>query len=195
MLLSDFRADELNAVFDALGQEVRSALAEIPGLTAKTSEARIAYLRYVGQGHEVLIDLPVKTYDRSDATAIKQEFEATYRKVYGRNLPNADAELLTVGLSVSVPQRIDVTGSDKQTATADSASEDVRKTFSPSDDRFLAARIYKRETLIPSQNYAGPCFVEEKTTTTFVSGAFDVSLDAANNLVLKKKSALQELEQ
>ena len=68
----------------------------------KTNEKRIAYMRYLGQGHEVAISFPVRKWNHSDIEFIRNEFEAAYKNTYGRIIPNLDLELVSWAIEVSV---------------------------------------------------------------------------------------------
>jgi N-methylhydantoinase A len=74
------------------------------------NERRIAYMRYVGQGHEVEVLLPVRALTEADAETLKSGFDATYAQLYGRTIPGMDVEVLTFALycrSVFVKHCID----------------------------------------------------------------------------------------
>ena len=95
---------------------------------AATTEQAHAYMRYVGQGHEIGVELPrevvvgkggggetrseansevdseVKPEGDSDAVAaLRAAFDRAYRAVYGRTIPGLDVEVLSWTLVVSAP--------------------------------------------------------------------------------------------
>ena len=50
---------------------------------AKATVQIIADCRYVGQGHEIRISVPLKTLADADGKKLKAAFEAQYEQVYG----------------------------------------------------------------------------------------------------------------
>ena len=59
-------------------------------------------MRYAGQGHEIKVPIDNEVLSDEDAKKIKNSFEANYEKLYSRILPNADIEILTWSLSLSI---------------------------------------------------------------------------------------------
>ena len=93
-----------------------------PGVA--TTERAHAYMRYVGQGHEIGVELPLEVVGvegglRSEGSsevdseanseeavaALRAAFDRAYRTVYGRTIPGLDVEVLSWTLVVSAPAR------------------------------------------------------------------------------------------
>src|SRR3546814_20914908 len=56
---------------------------------------RHAYMRYVGQGHEIAILLPDGNLRELDVHPISQAFEVSYTQLFGRTIPGAEVAILT----------------------------------------------------------------------------------------------------
>jgi len=50
-------------------------------------EQRAAFMRYKGQGHEIAVNLPARTYTPTDGALPPAAFEAAYRALYRRTIP------------------------------------------------------------------------------------------------------------
>ena len=55
-------------------------------------ERRAASMRYMGQGHEIIVELPVRSLRDEDALVLKQAFETAYRHLYGRLIESLEIE-------------------------------------------------------------------------------------------------------
>ena len=58
-------------------------------------------MRYRGQGHEIAVPLPAKTYRKEDAGEIVAAFEDAYRRLYSRIIPGVEVEVLSWVVLVS----------------------------------------------------------------------------------------------
>jgi len=57
----------------------------VPGARGMaTFERRLAFMRYVGQGHEITIALPERPLAAGDAATFRQEFEREYARLFAR---------------------------------------------------------------------------------------------------------------
>lgn len=180
--------------FDA--EAVSSLLAEM------TSEARVvvepgargqpvivrrrAYMRYVGQGHEIAVTLPEGRFTRDHALALRAEFEREYAALFARPIPGAAIEILTWSVLVSTTplefQRI------KPTALKAAASPSgTRACFDGRTETFAHVPVYRREHLEAGAIVAGPAIIAEDETSTFVSANFDAHVDDAGCIVMDRK--------
>src|SRR5258708_12302885 len=66
-----------------------------------TFERRLAFMRYVGQGHEITVELPQRPLAASDAAALREAYERDYAVLFERHIPNAAIEILSWSVEVS----------------------------------------------------------------------------------------------
>ena len=71
--------------------------------TAPLTETRSAFMRYRGQGHEIAVPLPTRTYNAADAATLRAAFEDAYRRLYSRIIPGVEVEILSWVLLLSAP--------------------------------------------------------------------------------------------
>src|ERR1700754_901013 len=92
--LDDF---DTKAVSDLLQEMVTEARALVePGAAgAPVRERRAAFMRYVGQGHEITVELPNRPLTSADLAGLRQKFEADYSAMFERPIPGAAIEVLS----------------------------------------------------------------------------------------------------
>ena len=72
------------------------------GFGAPTTETRIAYMRYVGQGHEIPVPLPSASADGADdVAAIRARYDDGIRAVLDRPVPGSDVEIMSYAVVVT----------------------------------------------------------------------------------------------
>ena len=101
MRLSTFDAGVVRKVMGRMREEATSVVSRgAPG--ARTTETVRAYMRYVGQGHEIGVEVPEEVVaGTGSATALRRAFDQAYRAVYGRVIPGLDVEVLSWTLVVT----------------------------------------------------------------------------------------------
>jgi N-methylhydantoinase A len=190
MRLRDFDAVEITELF----RELRREAAEVVESAAPGSEIverRLAYMRYVGQGHEIAVDLPVRAFVAADAGVIKSAFDEAYAVQYERTIPSADIEVLTWALTLSTPpfgscpaERVAARGAPR--AIGD------RSLFNPATQRYDSVHVYSRDDLGAECTLDGPCIITENDTATYVSETFQARVDGMGAILLERRPATKE---
>jgi N-methylhydantoinase A len=192
MLLSEFAADALNTVFAELtnevGEAVRGTNVDMP-----LHEERHAYMRYRGQGHEISVSLPSRVYASTDREELRQRFNHRYCELFGRNLPGAEVEILTLGVRLSGQALANLDEVRDRRRHDDGAELPVamvgrRRVFLSGSDGFREIPVLDRAAMQPGEIWPGPCVVTEQTTTTFVPDAFETHVDNHDNLWLHRRA-------
>jgi N-methylhydantoinase A len=187
--LSAFDADDLNQMLDEMHAEALAVVrlgSDDPNLT----ERRVAYMRYVGQGHEVEVPLPNRPATKGEAQNLRQAFDTIYTRHYGRTIPGMDIEALTFALSLSAPV-IAFPHSDEEPESAtpipDNAELVQRDLFNVRLADYQQVPVLSREAMRLNQVVQGPVLIVEAQTTTVVSESFSVSLNSGGALILERK--------
>jgi N-methylhydantoinase A len=94
--LSRFDATALNRAFAAMAEEAhaivdRATHGRAAGDRPRT-ERRIAYMRYLGQGHEIPVPVPQESLTSASGAIIRSAYDAAYRAQYGRLMDGVDVE-------------------------------------------------------------------------------------------------------
>jgi N-methylhydantoinase A len=145
-------------------------------------------VRYKGQGHEIAVPLPARTYTASDGALLTDSFETAYRALYRRTIPGVDIEILSWVLTVSAPvAAVD----EKPVALVPSRPQPAkyRRVFDPLDGEFRDVAIYYRRDLAPGAEISGPAVIVEDETSTVVSPRFDAVIDGFGYIELRRRGS------
>jgi N-methylhydantoinase A len=188
MPLDGFDARAASALLDEMEREAMS-LAEPAALGQALSTERQAYMRYIGQGHEIAVPLPLGPLGAEHVEKLRTAFEAEYRRLFERHIPGARIEVLSwavlVATQVGRPRKI---GMPKAGAGKAKASGS-RLVWDRSEGAHRKVETYARADLKPGMRVAGPALIQEAGTSTYVSAAFDASLDAGGAIVLERRKS------
>jgi N-methylhydantoinase A len=185
MRLQGFDPALANDLFEEMRAEALDVVQQGAPETALT-ETRSAYMRYIGQGHEVTVNLPLRALAAEDATLLQELFDAVYGDLYSRTIPGIDVEILswTLTLSTSVPAPARI----KEPSTRlDAASKDRRQLFDPTKTDYVEAPVFWRPDLAPGAVIQGPALIMEDQTTTVVGAGFDARINGLGYIVLERR--------
>ena len=89
-----------NKLVDEMTQQAAKIVRTAAGNAPLTTTC-VAYMRYAGQGHEIPVTLPARKLAAKDTAELKRRFDAAYRKLYGRTVPNMDVEIMSWSVQAS----------------------------------------------------------------------------------------------
>ncbi|MEZ7971864.1 MAG: hydantoinase/oxoprolinase family protein [Pseudomonadales bacterium] len=169
--------------------EMRSealAIVQEASTSSNLIETRQAYMRYVGQGHELAIDLPTGPYTELHRDRFTEIFEQTYVKLYGHRIEGVDVEALSWTLMVSEPvtQRLK---SAKLKPSGPLKAIGECSVFDAETAIRMEVPVYLREQLAGDVFINGPALITEDQTTTVISSSFSASVNSLGCIVLTKK--------
>jgi len=183
MRLSAFDAGPLNEMLGQMRAEAE-AVVRLGAPGAALVERRIAYMRYVGQGHEVEVMLPPGELDARAAQILAGSFDDTYARLYGRTIPGMDAEVLTFALSLAAPARSLDGGPPTRSHTAAPAAGS-RELFDVATADYTSAAVYRRSD-VHGEPIHGPAVVVEDQTTTVLPRGFQAHAGIDGALILRR---------
>ena len=212
--LADFDLRAVNALLSEMHEEARAVVvAGAGGDGGGLDEARHAYMRYVGQGHEIVVPLPVRELEPGDGETLAAAFDAEYARLYGRTIPGQEREVLswTLTVTASKPSALAASGAASSVpagapvappppAGSEGAAapppplesggatrpDRQRQLFDPILADFAAASVFRREDLARNDAVAGPAVVVEDQTTTVVPNGFRAIVNRLGYLVLER---------
>ncbi|MGE5510511.1 MAG: hydantoinase/oxoprolinase family protein [Bacteroidota bacterium] len=187
MRLDTFEPEIANALLGDMGREAR-ALAESAAGGRRLEEQRLAYMRYTGQGHEIAVALPLRDLTAKDADSIRKQFEADYRKLFERHIPGARIEILSWSVLVTTASEPPATLRAARSASPPRPSG-AREVWDTDEGRAVSVATYQRSAIKPGSRLQGPALILEAGTSTFVTAAFEASVDGGGALVLERKKA------
>ncbi len=184
--ISQFDASAANEILGTMQAEALAVVARgAPG--AETQEKRIAYMRYLGQGHEVAVDLPPREWQDGDSGFIRNAFEVAYEKTFGRIIPHLDVELVSWAVEINAATPTVASAGAVGEAPVPTAYAE-RQLLDAGSGVNVQAPAYRREALVPGSRIEGPAIIVEDDTSTVVSPRFDASLNALGYIVLERKA-------
>ena len=183
-VLDDFNAASANALLKLMTKDATAEVAPAIGKN-KPAVSIVADCRYVGQGHEIRVRIPVRTLTKNDGPMLKAAFENAYAAVYGLTIPGQPAEAMTWSVTVSGPvPAISKRASSKRGSKAKALRK--LKLFDARLGKQVQAPVYWRFDLSPGTKLKGPAIIAEHETSTIVGSAFTARIDAYRNIILER---------
>ena len=184
--LDAFDPDAANALLQAMRAEAEAIVRRGEPEGALT-ETRSAFMRYRGQGHEIAVTLPVRTYQAEDAAMLLAAFEEAYRALYSRVIPGVEVEVLSWVLLLSGPAPEDATEAPAEPPPSYPEPARRRAVFDPEGAEFVEVAIYERAALAPGAVIPGPAVIVEDETSTVVGRNFDARIDGFRYIELTRR--------
>jgi N-methylhydantoinase A len=148
---------------------------------------RFAEMRYVGQGHQVRVELPGGALDASTVPQLIERFESTYQRLYGRTAPGNLIEAINWRVVASAPAPelpLEGFGTREGLDSQHSPLRGHRSIYLPDAQSFQSVPVYDRYTLGRSFAAVGPMIIEERESTIVVGSGASVHVDAFSNVVI-----------
>ena len=143
-------------------------------------------MRYRGQGHEVMVPLPVAHYGENDGARLAEAFAAAYRALYSRTIPGVDIEVVSWALALRAPVEIAVEAPQPAEPHVP-PPVGRRPVFDPARGEAIDVPVYRRADLRPGAHIEGPALIVEDETSTLVSPAFDATVDGYGYIELRRR--------
>lgn len=173
--LGQFDALAVNSLLSDMEGEAR-AIVERGSFGAPISRERIAFMRYVGQGHEIPVPLPDGPLGSADAERIRADFASAYAGFYDRTVPGSEIEIMSYVVIVSC--EAEPAGSPEpphgREAVGSVRSQEVRD---PATGEAAPWAVYDRATLGIGAELRGPCIIAEDETSTLVGPRWRVTVE------------------
>jgi N-methylhydantoinase A len=182
-----FDVAAVNALLGEMSAEASSVVAQ-GAFGAPTTEGRLAYMRYVGQGHEIAVALPSRPLTDADVAEIRAAYDAEYTRFYDRPVPGSDVEVLSFAVTVA-------TLSDPVEPVAEPAespapgpirTQQVRDTVT---GEVTPWPVFDRTAMAPGARLPGPCILAEAETSTLVGPGWTCRVDGLGYLELVQEAA------
>jgi N-methylhydantoinase A len=184
---ASFDLDAVNNLLAAMSAEASVVVAE-GAFGQPTTEHRLAFMRYVGQGHEIAVPLPARALEGADIFAIRAAYDAEYTRFYDRPVPGSDVEILSFAVTVAtVVEPIEpVAPVADAPAPAPVRVQQVRDTAT---GEVASWAVYDRDAMSAGATVPGPCIVAEAETSTLVGPGWRCRVDGLGYLELTRGAA------
>ena len=185
--LDEFDSEAVSDLLQEIASEAR-ALVEPGARGAPVRERRIAFMRYVGQGHEIAVELPQRRLTNADSESLRKAFEKDYATLFERSIPDAAIEILSWSVLATTEPRNPARIAEVARKPAGTAGGH-RQFFDGRAGETIDVPLYRRELLSPGATVAGPAIIAEDETSTFISVSFEAHIDSAGSIVMERKVA------
>ena len=185
MRLSALDAAAVNELMADMRREAR-AVVESGAFGAALAERRVAYMRYLGQGHEIAVAVEAEHLGPDDGRTLQAAYDREYELLFKRTIPDADVEVLSWGLTVSTVETMPAAESGAQVSASPEPAgwRDLHDTES---GEAAKVPLYRRADLAAGDGLDGPALIVEEQTSTFVSRTFRAMLAPGGNIVLERR--------
>jgi N-methylhydantoinase A len=198
----------INRIFAEMEGEGRALLARAGVAAGDVVVARVAEMRYVGQGHEVEAAVPLGALSAESLSRITASFEAAYRTLYHRLPQGVPIEALNWRVTVAGPdpktrliggpgpasasrrassQRVGRKGSATRGGSAGrlDAVKGTRRAYFAESRGFVETPVYDRYVLTAGVTLTGPAIIEERESTAVIGPGGRVRVDAGLALIVE----------
>ena len=181
-------AAELEALWQALERQGREEIGAEGVAAADIALDRSADMRYVGEGHEVMVPLAAGAGGEDAVARMWKDFHRVHMETFGFHYEGRQ-EVEVVSLRVQAVGRVhrpEVRAMDG--AAAAGAGPVAERRVYWRGEGWVACPIYRRGDLAPGFATTGPGIVEEYGSTLVVPGGWKLRTDDHGNLVLEKQA-------
>jgi N-methylhydantoinase A len=174
----------VDTVLKDLESQARAQLEEADVNPADVRLEAAADMRYVGQGYELTVPLPLDIVRGHDTAGLVEAFETEYRTRFDRVLHGMPAQVISWrlrALSSPVVKTVELaTGA----ATYSVAPVGTRPAYFAEVGDYTDTPVYRRAHLAPGRTISGPALIEETESTVAVGPCGSVRVDDMGNLVM-----------
>ena len=184
--LESFKGARVNRLLNEMTRDAHAVVE--PALSgSKATVQIIADCRYVGQGHEIRVSVPVRKLSERDGARLKAAFERTYEQVYGLRIPNQEVEAITWSVTVS-SKPVKPKRAARASAKAPPKPRGKRLIYDPALGRQVNAAVYWRFDMKLGSRIKGPAIIAEDETSTIVGANFNASINSLGYIVLERNA-------
>ena len=182
-----FDVAAVNDLLAAMSREASGVVAE-GAFGAPIEETRIAYMRYVGQGHEIAVPIPPRALTQQDVREIRALYDSEYSRFYDRPVPGSDVEILSFAVTVrTVEAHV-----EPAAAVADAPAPSpirVQMVRDTATGEVSEWQVYDRDAMRPGATVAGPAIISEAETSTLIGPGWICRMDGLGYLDLTQEAA------
>jgi N-methylhydantoinase A len=183
------RAETIFKDMEASGQKMLLESGIHPSRIAFT---RSAEMRYVGQGHEISVPMPMGGFHEIGfGEKVRDLFYQSYEKYFGRCLSDVPIEVINWRVVVSGPRpEVNIKGfmeimAMRKFDSPKKAIKEMRRVYFSEVGGFYDTPIYDRYQLNTGIHIRGPAVVEERDSTIVAGPEATIYVDDYYNLIIE----------
>jgi len=172
---ADFNAIE--KIFRDLENEASTILQQ-SGQVEDISFARSIDMRFVGQGAETNLPIANMAFQEWRQQEIRDLFDETYKRLYGRTYPDTRVEFITFRVRASLPERpFRIPPLSAAGGTLQDCVKGERPAYSLIQKKFIPFTVVDRLKLFSGAKIEGPAIIEEKESTIVIGEDAHAAVD------------------
>ena len=207
MLLGDLKHDYVRSFLTTFSKIDRSTFLHLYGemkseacetlITEGIDESQIQYvpfmdLRYVGQYHEVSLELTMDEIEGVKLDSISEAFHKEHNRLYGYELSEegTELELINVRLRAIGPTEKPVSLSDNMEKSGLSLEQSIkgrRAVYIPELDEMQEVTVYDGDNLKGEYVIKGPAVIEQINTSIFLGETYNCQVGIEGSFVVFNK--------
>jgi N-methylhydantoinase A len=177
---------QANALLGEMQAEGQALLEQSGVSPEQVHHRRVADIRYVGQGHEIQVQLPGGPLTGESAPAIIAAFEEAYRRLYERLSESVPIEIINWRITSSGPApQVRLQNGNDERAALPAARKGSRQAYFPELGGYHDTPVYDRYGLLPGSSFSGPAIVEERESTVIILPDARCCIDEQRNLIVE----------
>ena len=180
--LNDMDWPRLEGAFQELELEAAQVIADTGKAAGRVQ--RLADMRNIGQGYELVVNLPDGPYGAESAARLQDAYALAYENHFTRPPPNVPVSIATIRVRLTAPAEAtadDATTPDKRTS-ARTGSRDV---YFAEADGMLDTVVLNRAAMTAADSHTGPAVVEEAESTMVIGPGGRFHISASGNLIIE----------
>ncbi|MGA8193630.1 MAG: hydantoinase/oxoprolinase family protein [Acetobacteraceae bacterium] len=186
---SSFDVAAVNALLDTMETEAMAVVTQ-GSFGAPITQIRVAYMRYVGQGHEIPVPLPARPLGERDVAVIRAAYDTEYTRFYDRPVPGSDVEIMSYAVVVAtVPEDAPVVTAavDDVVFAPDATAARTQLVRDTITGKVSPWSVHDRTALAPGVQIVGPAIIAEDETSTLVGPGWSATVNGLGYLELTRE--------
>jgi N-methylhydantoinase A len=155
----------------------------------RASLLRFLDMRYVGQHHEVTIEIPSGcAITEAHLDGIAETFHKAHERLYTYATPENPLEIMNLRITaVGAVEKTGLRALADENRDASRALKGKRPVYFEETGGFVDTPVYERGLLRKGTRLEGPAVIEERITTVVVHPGWAMSVDGFGNIVMGVK--------
>ncbi len=158
-------------------------LEDIPA--ARRESRHWAELRYKGQIHTVMVEVPAESVQQDKMETVVKRFEEKYQEIYGKGAAyrKSGCEIVNLGVEMKgKTQKLPLKSFPPVKRSVNETIKSYRSAYF--EGSFITIPVVDGPSLRPTDRLEGPAIVEYEGTTVRVLNGFEARVDSYLNLIL-----------
>jgi N-methylhydantoinase A len=181
--------DEFNAAIEQVEKKAMEELLQEGVEKGRASLVRHLDMRYVGQHHEVSVDIPCGCrIEPRHLPIIADSFHKAHEKLYTYSTPESPLEIMNMRITaVGAVEKTGLYAHPIEGPDPSKAFKHMRKLHFQETGGFVEVPVYNRDLLAPGNRIGSPAVIEERITTIVVHPGWEASIDEFENVVMEAR--------